>query len=114
MQNENGVVVAGLAKIADVKARLIQFVDTLSNYARRGCEGLYALHVPDIRFGTAGVVGIAGTTFTIVFFLTVWVEGHLGILLGQVGDLFSRQPAPRAEDLLKKIIRVIGGGLGCW
>ena len=60
MQDENGLVVAGLAKIAGVKAGLLQIVDRLSDYARRGYEGLYALHLPDIRFRTAGVAGIAG------------------------------------------------------
>lgn len=70
----NGKAFARITKIAEVTARLVEVVETIENWARRGYTGL-------VEFTTTITIPNIVAGFTIAVFLTLWRDGDLRILL---------------------------------
>ena len=85
LRDGNGKALAGITKIAAVTARLVEVVETMEDWARRGYAGLVEL------ITTASVSSKLATSLTLALVLTIWRDGDLGVLL----DL----PAPSVPHL---------------
>ncbi|KAI4098394.1 MAG: hypothetical protein LQ339_006449 [Xanthoria mediterranea] len=95
LRDGNGKALAGITKIAAVTARLVEVVETMKDWARRGNAGLVEL------ITTASVSSKLATSFTLALVLTIWRDGDLGVLL----DL----PAPSVQHLANLITQSISG-----
>ncbi|CAO1601152.1 hypothetical protein XANCAGTX0491_004816 [Xanthoria calcicola] len=89
LRDGNGKALAGITKIAAITARLVEVVETMEDWARRGYAGLVEL------ITTASLSSKLATSLTLALVLTIWRDGDLGVLL----DL----PAPSVRHLANLI-----------
>ena len=95
LRDENGAALAGITKIAAVAARLVEVVETMEDWARRGYAGLVELTT------SLPASSKVATGLTLALVLTIWRDGGLGVLL----DL----PAPSVRHLANLITQSVSG-----
>ena len=95
LRDENGATLAGTTKIAAVTARLVEVVETMEDWARRGYAGLVELTT------SLPATSRVATGLTLALVLTIWRDGGLGVLL----DL----PAPSVRHLANLITQSVSG-----
>ncbi|KAI4220150.1 MAG: hypothetical protein L6R36_007829 [Xanthoria steineri] len=95
LRDNNGKALAGITKIAAVTARLVEVVETMEDWARRGYAGLVELTT------SLSASSKMATGLTLALALTIWRDRDVGILL----DL----PAPSVRHLANLVTQSVSG-----